>query len=63
MGKLTGRFFEHLRVDDSLERALENRRGAVVFVLRSVSVVDALAVAHLAKHAKLPPINFTHDLP
>jgi glycerol-3-phosphate O-acyltransferase len=63
VGKLTGRFFEHLRVDDSLERALENRRGAVVFVLRSVSAVDALAVAHLAKQAKLPQIGFTHDLP
>ncbi len=63
VGSLTGRFFENLRVDDSFAQALANRRGPVVFVLRSVSVVDALATAHLAAQAKLPSIGFTHDLP
>lgn len=63
VGKLTGWFFENIRVDDSLDRVLAERRGPVVFVLRSVSVVDALAVAHLSAQAKLPPIGFTHDLP
>ncbi len=63
VGKLTGRLFRDLRVDEGLDRAVRERRGPVVFVLRSLSVIDALAVAHVAKQHALPPLGFTHDLP
>jgi glycerol-3-phosphate O-acyltransferase len=65
VGWLAGRFFQNVRVDESFAEVAKraSSQGSVVFVLRSVSVVDALAVAHLAKEAQLPPVGFTHDLP
>ncbi|HTJ80595.1 MAG TPA: 1-acyl-sn-glycerol-3-phosphate acyltransferase, partial [Polyangiaceae bacterium] len=61
---LTRRFFAKLRVDDSWASVVReaSARGPVVFVMRTVSLVDALAVAHVAEES-LPPIGFAHDLP
>ncbi|NUP13305.1 MAG: hypothetical protein HOW73_45275 [Polyangiaceae bacterium] len=62
---LVGKLFSHLRVDetDRATVALAANRGPVVFVLRAVSGVDALALWQLVTTWKLPPIGFTHDLP
>jgi glycerol-3-phosphate O-acyltransferase len=61
---LTSRFYAHLRVDESWDATVREaaERGPVVFVLRGVSAVDALAIAHVGRQG-LPPIGFTHDLP
>lgn len=62
---LVGKLFSHLRVDDAERAAVVEAasRGPVVFVLRSVSGIDALALYWLADAWKLPPIGFSHDLP
>lgn len=62
---LAARLFSQLRVEE-VDRAavLEAQsRGPIVFVLRSVSGVDAIALWHLVREWKLPPIGFAHDLP
>jgi glycerol-3-phosphate O-acyltransferase len=62
---LVGRLFSQLRVDDSDRAAVVSASGrsGVVFVLRAVSGVDALALWQLVRAWQLPPIGFTHDLP
>jgi len=61
---LTRRFFAKLRVDEGWNAVVRDAatRGPVVFVLRTVSLVDALAVANVAEDG-LPPIGFAHDMP
>ncbi len=61
---LTSRFYARLRVDESWDTVVRQAaaRGPVVFVLRGVSAVDALAIAHVGRQG-LPSIGFTHDLP
>lgn len=62
---LASRLFSQLRVDEVDRSAVleAQRRGPIVFVLRSVSGVDAIALWHLVREWKLPPIGFAHDLP
>lgn len=61
---LTSRLFAHLQVDDESRAAVQAAaaRGPVVFVLRGVSALDALAAAHLVEDWGVPPIGFAHDL-
>lgn len=60
---LDRRFFEHITVSDAWLRAVREAaaRGAVVYVLRSESLVDVLALAHLVERFKLPPLRFAQD--
>lgn len=62
---LVGKLFSHLRVEDvdKLAVTAAAERGPVVFALRAVSGVDALALSKLVDAWGLPPIGFTHDLP
>lgn len=63
--RLVGRLFSHVRVDDADKAAVAeaSKRGPVVFVMRAVSAIDALALWALMASWKLPPVTFTHDLP
>ncbi len=60
---LDRRFFEHITVSDSWLRAVREAaaRGSVVYVLRSESTVDVLALAHLIERFNLPPLRFAQD--
>jgi glycerol-3-phosphate O-acyltransferase len=58
------RFFDHIVVDESWASAVReaDRRGTVVYVLRSLSFVDFLALDHLTKRLHLPQVRFANDL-
>ena len=47
--------------EDALREASE--RGPVVYVLRSASLVDYLALEHLVRRLDLPPIRFASEVP
>ncbi|MET0339713.1 MAG: 1-acyl-sn-glycerol-3-phosphate acyltransferase [Polyangiales bacterium] len=61
---VSGRFFRHLDVDarwtDAVRAAAE--RGTVVYVMRSLSVLDFLCLDYLTKTHQLPPIQFVNDM-
>ncbi|MFO0553532.1 MAG: 1-acyl-sn-glycerol-3-phosphate acyltransferase [Polyangiaceae bacterium] len=59
------RLFEQLRVDEAWAPRLRelSEKGPIVFVLRALSGVDALALAHLASRWHLPEVGYAHDLP
>lgn len=56
-------FFRHLRADEPWERTVRDaaRRGPVVYVLRSASLVDLLALAHLTRRLDLPPLSYANE--
>lgn len=60
----SSRFFQHIDVDarwaDAVREAAE--RGTVVYVMRSLSVLDFLCLDYLTKAHQLPPIQFVNDL-
>ena len=58
------RFFESIEVDEGWTRAVRDAdaRGTVVYVLRSLSLVDFLALDYLTKRHHLPAVRFANDL-
>lgn len=58
------RFFDRIEVDDAWARAVRDAdsRGTVVYVLRSLSFVDFLALDYLTKRYHLPHVRFANDL-
>lgn len=64
LGWLYQRFFAHIQVDEAWAARVReaDARGTVVYVLRSVSFVDFLALDHLTKRLKLPRVRFANDL-
>src|SRR5512140_369062 len=65
---IIGRFYEPLlreiHVDDAWERTVERAaaRGAVVHLVRNVSLLDLLALDHLTRRFGLPRIGFANEL-
>ncbi len=61
---LTARFFRHMAVDQRWTEAVREAagRGTVVYVMRSLSVLDFLCLDYLTKHLGLPLIRFVNDL-
>jgi glycerol-3-phosphate O-acyltransferase len=61
---VSDRFFRHIELDarwtESVREAAE--RGTVVYVMRSLSVLDFLCLDYLTKAHKLPRIQFVSDL-
>lgn len=64
LGWLYQRFFAHIQVDEAWAARVRDAdaRGTVVYVLRSVSFIDFLALDHLTKRLKLPRVRFANDL-
>lgn len=61
---LYARFFDKIHVDQTWVREVRQlaERGSVVYVLRSLNVVDFLALDYLTKRHGLPQIRFVNDL-
>ncbi|MGD8863124.1 MAG: 1-acyl-sn-glycerol-3-phosphate acyltransferase [Myxococcales bacterium] len=57
-------FFDNIQVDDEWVRQVRtlSSRGTVVYVLRSLNLVDFLALDHLTKRFDLPRIHYVNDL-
>ena len=64
MGRAYRRLFDQIPVDPDWERAVRaaSARGAVVHVVRNVSVLDLLALDHLTRRLDLPRIGFANEL-
>jgi glycerol-3-phosphate O-acyltransferase len=64
MGRAYQRFFEKIPVDPEWEQALRAsaERGALVHVIRNVSVLDLLALDHLSARVGLPRLGFANEL-
>ncbi|MDP9152023.1 MAG: 1-acyl-sn-glycerol-3-phosphate acyltransferase [Myxococcota bacterium] len=58
------RIFATIEVDETWARAVvdADARGTVVYVLRSLSVVDFFALDYLTKRHHLPQVRFANDL-
>ncbi|NOY92712.1 MAG: hypothetical protein GXP55_16100 [Deltaproteobacteria bacterium] len=58
------RFFAHIRVDESWSTKVREsaRRGVVVYVMRSISILDFLCLDFLVKRFGLPLVRFVNDL-
>lgn len=58
------RFFSHIRVDESWSGKVREaaRRGVVVYVMRSISLLDFLCLDFLVKRFGLPLVRFVNDL-
>jgi len=63
--RATERLFRHIEIDEAWRDAVQAvaARGPVVYVLRSVSVLDYLALDHLTQRFDLPRIGFVNGLP
>ncbi|MFT3921473.1 MAG: 1-acyl-sn-glycerol-3-phosphate acyltransferase [Myxococcales bacterium] len=61
---LTARFFRHIHVDPQWVEAVRSAamRGTVVYMMRSLSVVDFLCLDYLTKRFELPLLRFVNDL-
>ncbi len=61
---LYGRFFRHMRVDERWTGPVREAaaRGVVVYVMRSISVLDFLCLDYLLKRFRLPLVRFVNDL-
>jgi glycerol-3-phosphate O-acyltransferase len=61
---LYDRFFRHIQVDEKWKRTVREaaQRGLVVYVGRSLSFLDFLALDYLTKKHDLPRIQFCNDL-
>ncbi|MGD0677417.1 MAG: 1-acyl-sn-glycerol-3-phosphate acyltransferase [Polyangiaceae bacterium] len=64
LARLYRGLFDNIEVDEAWLRAVRDAqsRGTVVYVLRSLSVVDFLALDYLTKRHELPRIRFANDL-
>lgn len=58
------RFFDRIHVDDAWAQQVKTvcQQGRVVYVLRSLNVIDFLALDYLTKRHGLPRIRFVNDL-
>ncbi|MCA9604751.1 MAG: 1-acyl-sn-glycerol-3-phosphate acyltransferase [Myxococcales bacterium] len=58
------RFFRHMRIDERWSGAVRESaaRGIVVYVMRSISVLDFLCLDYLLKRFRLPLVRFVNDL-
>lgn len=61
---LLGRFFRHIDVDSHWVEAVQAaaKRGTVVYVMRSLSMLDFLCLDYLTKAYALPLIRFVNEL-
>jgi glycerol-3-phosphate O-acyltransferase len=61
---LTARFFRHIQVDERWAEAVRDAaaQGTVVYVMRSLSVLDFLCLDYLTKRLSLPLVRFVNDL-
>ncbi len=61
---LYGRFFDQIQVDEAWVKRVRDvaARGTVVYVQRSLNLIDFLALDHLTKRHGLPQVSFTNDL-
>jgi glycerol-3-phosphate O-acyltransferase len=59
-----GRFFRHMGVDERWSGVVRESaaRGIVVYVMRSISVLDFLCLDYLLKRFRLPLVRFVNDL-
>lgn len=59
-----GRFFRHMRVDERWSGPVRQAaaRGVVVYVMRSISLLDFLCLDYLLKRFRLPLVRFVNDL-
>jgi glycerol-3-phosphate O-acyltransferase len=57
-------FFDRIKVDDAWSRTVSRlaEQGVVIYVLRSLNLLDFLALDHLTKRHALPRIHFANDL-
>lgn len=58
------RFFRHMSVDERWSGGVSEAaaRGVVVYVMRSISVLDFLCLDYLLKRFRLPVVRFVNDL-
>lgn len=58
------RFFRHIHIDEAWTEAVRAAasKGTVVYVMRSLSVLDFLCLDYLVKRFTLPIIRFVNDL-
>ena len=58
------RFFSHIKVDPDYRRGIEEaaKEGTVVYVMRSISILDFLCLDFLLKKFGLPLVHFVNDL-
>ncbi len=61
---LYARFFRHMRVDERWSGVVREAaaEGVVVYVMRSISVLDFLCLDYLLKRFRLPLVRFVNDL-
>ncbi len=64
LGWLYRRFFQHIAVDDRWSGAVREaqKRGVVVYVMRSLSFLDFVCLDFLTKRFALPLVRFVNDL-
>jgi glycerol-3-phosphate O-acyltransferase len=57
-------FFDKIQVQDAWVREVRTmaERGNVVYILRSLNLLDYLALDHLTKRFELPRINYVNDI-
>lgn len=65
LDQVAPQLFRHLQLDAAREAELveASQRGPLVYVLRSASLVDYLALRHLVARVGLPPIGFASEVP
>lgn len=58
------RFFENIQIDETWLAIVREAatRGPVVYVLRNLSFLDFIALAHITKKHGLPEVRFANDL-
>ncbi len=61
---LYSRFFRHMRIDEQWSGGVRESAaaGIVVYVMRSISVLDFLCLDYLVKRFRLPVLRFVNDL-
>jgi glycerol-3-phosphate O-acyltransferase len=61
---ILGRFFRHIDVDSHWVEGVQAaaKRGTVVYVMRSLSLLDFLCLDYLTKNFSLPLIRFVNEL-
>ncbi|MFT3774986.1 MAG: 1-acyl-sn-glycerol-3-phosphate acyltransferase [Minicystis sp.] len=64
VGRVYERLLREIPVDDAWVRTVEQAaaRGAVVYLVRNVSLLDLLALDHLTRRFGLPRIGFANEL-
>jgi glycerol-3-phosphate O-acyltransferase len=65
LARVAERYLSRIPVDGAWRDTVSGAaaRGPIVFVLRSASLVDYLAVVHLAERFGLPPVRFASEVP